>query len=116
MKKPKMKKISYFNYDECADYIAHKLGVKDLRNFADHKFEHPEPKNNPPYQDFWHYLIQYGLYSVIRYGPHDDCFFKIPLLPEHFSEEEKIMEHWQITIIKAFKEEFGEDAEYWAEW
>ena len=102
MKKPEPKaRKEVLDYHECADYIAHKLGVDDLRDFSG-KYMTPGISEDLPYQDFWHFL-----YDSQDIG--NPSYIFIPRTNNDF-------EDWQIKICKAFHEEFGEDAEYWVEW
>ncbi len=103
MQKPEPKVKTILDYHDCEKFIAHKLGVEDLRNFADHKFLVKETKDNPPYQDFWHFLLDANS-NVIN-----GCFVFVPEIEDEY-------EDWQKTICQAFHDEFGVETEYWVEW
>ncbi len=100
MIKPKLQTREYLDYSECAKYIANKLGVEDLRDFAG-RYTTKGENVSAPYQDFWHFLcdgeINNGAITYI--GTDMGC------------EEE-----WQQRICNAFVEEFGEEAPYLMEW
>lgn len=106
MKKPKKQIREYYEFSDCAEYVAHKLGIKDLRD-VDGKFYGNEKAE---YKDFWHFLLKYnpelgnGSYlTFYEYG-------------NGLSLEESGIEKWQDKIIRKFIEEFGEEAEYWVWW
>lgn len=96
MKKPKKKVVEHWDYRECAEYIAHKLGVKNLNDVAG---RWPEGKEGVPYQNFWHVIVENnevgssGCYVMIY--PFINC-------PD-----------WAKPIVKEFEKEFGKDQEYW---
>lgn len=104
MDKPVKETHEYYNYDECAKYIAHKLGVKDLRDFAGrHANEYNETL---PYQDFWHVLLDHN-------EIHNGCFVHLPEIDDLEEDEQ-----WAIPIIEAWQEEFEPIflEEYWVSW
>lgn len=105
MKKPKKHKREYYDYNECAEYIANKLGVKDLRDFAG-KYSEKESEDKP-YLDFWHWLYDFG-------EIHNGCFIYMPPASDipHYTEEEK----WVAPIVQVFEDEFGPEAQMWVEW
>lgn len=106
MKKPKKHTRKYYDYDECAKYIANKLGVKDLRDFAG-KYTKKGVDDTKPYLDFWHWLCDFG-------NVHNGCFISMPPasdIPQYTNEEK-----WVAPIVQAFEDEFGEEAEMWVEW
>jgi hypothetical protein len=100
MKKPTLKTIKHLDYHECAEYIEHKLGyrLRDVQaNFDD--------KGNRigEYWDFWHFICD-------TQNPHRGCYIFIG------EESKETAEEWQIKIIDAFIEEFGDNKEYWVDW
>jgi|GEM_PF-2422786 len=103
MKKPEPRKIERLDYSECEEYIAWKLGIKNLRNVAGKSYDPKSPDYKKPYQDFWHFIVNY-------YDVHNGSTFTI------FSEMLENAKDWQKTIIQAFIDEFGDNAEYWVEW
>ena len=104
MKKPKKHKREYYDYHECAEYIAHKLGVKDLRNFANWS-PGQKDQDNPPYQDFWHFVLD-GQDQFCN-----GCFIYLPFLDDNSDYGD-----WQIKILKEFNKEFGDETQYWVAW
>ena len=99
MEKPSKKSYEYLPYGKCAEYIAHVLGVKDLRE-VDGKFY---GNKDAEYKDFWHLLVD-------KKTVHNGCVITIYL------EDADGAEDWQRQIIEAFVTEFGEGAEYWVDW
>jgi hypothetical protein len=105
-RKPKPKKHkAILDYRECANYIAYKLGIKDLRD-VDGKFD---PKNAKrmdeiEYKDFWHFVCDNG-------DVHNGCEIYLPL-----TEDDNPQEEWIRKIVHAFNKEFGEEVPYWVEW
>lgn len=97
MKKPKQCIVRFYDYNECQKYIAHKMGVKSLRDFAGKYSE-----NNPdaPYQDFWHVVMKHNQVC-------NGCYVWIP--------EPTSVPDWAKPICEKFIEEFG-DIEFWVEW
>jgi hypothetical protein len=104
MKKPKKETREYYDYSKCAKFIAYKLGVKDLRDFAG-KYE--KGGENKPYLDFWHWLCDMN-------DVHNGCYIYMPPASDipNYSEDEK----WVAPIVQAFEDEFGEEAEMWVDW
>lgn len=106
MKKPKPKKRQpVLDYHECADYIAHKLGIEDLRNVAGWDAGQKD-QDNPPYLDWWHFISD----NCSGNG----CEMYLPYTGE--GEVWKQEDMWAYKIAKAFNDEFGEEALYWVEW
>jgi len=99
MEKPISKPVWHLDYQECEKYIAHKLGIKDLRDVKG-KFADGKCNYDVEYQDFWHCIMDN---QEINNG----CYIRI-LSNQRWPE-------WAIPIVKAFQEEF-EDVEYWVEW
>jgi hypothetical protein len=99
MKKPEPRKIERLDYNECAKYIGEKLGY-DLRDTLG-KFKRQPYDDSIEYRDFWHLIID-------RCDIHNGCEFWMP-------EEDSAEEDWQVPILKAFWEEFGEGP-YWVSW
>jgi hypothetical protein len=106
VEKPTKKTKEYYDYHECAEYIAHKLGIEDLRD-VDGKF-----KGNPDaeYKDFWHFMRDYD--PEINKG----SFTSFEGYGDGLPIEEAGIEEWQDKIVRTFIAEFGEDAEYWINW
>ncbi len=108
MKKPKLQTKEYLDYRQCADYVAYKLGVLDIRDYAG-KFRSKNANKDAwkdiPYQDFWHFLIDKC--DVTNGG-----FISITTEIGHGEE----IEDWQALILKTFIEEFGEEVEYMTYW
>lgn len=102
MIKPESKcHVRALDYHECEKYIAEKLGVNDLRDFAG-KF-----KSNPDaeYQDWWHLVIEQT--DVTRGS--------VIFISSDYWNLAKVPE-WAMPIYHAFVREFGHEAEYWADW
>jgi hypothetical protein len=109
MKKPKptVKTVTHLDYHECAQYIADKLGIKDLDNVAGKTWgASKKASDNYPYQDFWHLMCKYN-------EIHNGTFITIP---EEIDIHGCTIDDWAKPIIKAFNEEFGIGTEYWVEW
>ena len=106
MKKPAKHTKEYYDYNECAKYIAHKLGIKNLRDI-DGKFNGNE---HADYKDFWHFMLEYD--PSINNG----SFTSFEGYADGLSSEEVSIEEWQDKIVRAFIAEFGEEAEYWIDW
>ena len=106
MNKPTKQTKEYYDYHECARYVAHKLGIENLRDI-DGKFN-----GNPgaDYKDFWHFLLDYN--PLINNG----SFTSFEEYGNGLSLEEAGIEKWQDKIVRTFIAEFGEEAEYWIEW
>ncbi len=105
MKKPKPRKREpILHYDECAKYIAHKLGIKDLHNVAGWE---PGQKDgeSPPYLNWWHFICDQA---------HNGSEIYLPFTGEGEAWPPKDM--WAYKIAKAFNDEFGEESVYWVEW
>jgi len=105
MNKPKKRTREYLDYNECAKWIENKYKV-DLRNYAGKKFT--GKPDDPPYQDFWHYIVDSGDVS-------NGCFFYLDLYYIDGCTD------WQKEILKMFKDEFeeyieGTCIEFWVDW
>ncbi len=93
--------VEALDYSACSDYIANKLGIKDIRDVAGRW----GGNENAPYQDWWHIVIDQtdlSNESVISIGKD---YWSTDKLPE-----------WAVPIFEAFVSEFGEDADYWVSW
>jgi len=101
MKKPQIRSKQYYDYNECAKYVAYKLGIKDLDDCLG-KFQgkYDDEKNKLEYRDFWHYICQ-------THEIHNGCEFNI--------WEDDYAESWQQEIINCFLAEFGEGP-YFVSW
>jgi len=109
VKKPVLKKHEFYDYHECAEYIAKKLGKKNLRDCGE---KHCGKKDlTAPYQDFWHYLIETNDINngclIVGIGLFNG---------EALATEENSKWSFCIPILKAFEDEFGPNAQYWVEW
>lgn len=103
MKKPKPQTKSFYDYHQCAKYVAHVLGVKDLRDYAGRWSDgHKEDRE---YQDFWHFLLDHVEIS-------NGCMIQIPTYLLDYNEFDELKD-WQVKILKVFRDKFGDDAEYW---
>jgi len=107
MDKPTMKIRQSYDYYKCEAYIADKLGVQCLQDFAG-KYTRTERGNHVirddlPYQDFTHFL-----FGNLDY--HNGSEITMP----YWAYDEA--QDWQKKILDAFKEEFGENAKFWVEW
>lgn len=92
------KKYEHFSYYECAKVIEKKLGIKlndVLGTFSKNKHD-----DTLPYQNFWHVCVN------IFDAENGKLFWII----EHPS-----LKDWQLEIVKAFNDEFGEGP-YVATW
>lgn len=96
MKKPEKQTVQHWNYQECEKYIAHKLGIKDLRDVDGRYLGNPDAK----YKDFWNCVCEHN-------EMHNGCY--VWIYADDFYPD------WAQPIVKAFVEEFGEE-EYWVEW
>lgn len=95
MEKPQKHTRSIYNYSECNDYIEKKYGIK-TRDYAGYFGEDFGKREvDPPYQDFWHWII-------ISRGEGD-----IIVLSEDLIEAGE-EEFWYAKILKLFLNEFGE--------
>jgi len=108
MKKPAKKVKEYYDYSKCADYIAHKLGIEDLNDIDN---SHRDPAAE--YKNFWHFLVDQ---KEIHNGMFVDFRYWEDNLPNDVLPEKYQIKPWQDRIVRAFIEEFGEDAEYWVWW
>lgn len=99
MQKPTKKEYAYYPYNECAKYIEHLMGIKDIRD-VDGKFYGNEAAE---YKDFWHFLLD-------KKDIHNGCAIQICM------EDADGAEDWQREIVELFVKEFGEGAYYWVEW
>lgn len=89
--------VRALDYDECAAYIAEKLGYPSknpLRNFG-----------GDEYKDFWHLIIDQ---TDVGRG---DVFW---ISSDHW-DLDKVPE-WARPIYDAFVDEFGPEATYWVDW
>lgn len=99
MNKPKKIKLEMYDYHECEEYIAHKLGIKDLRDMLG-KFQSTPYDNAIEYRDYWHYIMD-------KNDVHNPC--QIWIFDDEFAKS------WQQEVTKAFFNEFGEGP-YWVSW
>lgn len=100
MEKPKKKIVKHYDYNECAKYIAYKLGIKNLRDCAG---KYSENKPDAPYQDFWHVVMDQN--DNVSNGSY------VWILDDWYDCPE-----WAKPIADAFAEEFGKDEQFWVEW
>jgi len=100
MTKPKPRKEEVLYLQDCEKYVAHKLGLHDLRDTLG-KFAKPLKKNweEIEYRDFWHFLCD-------KQEVHNGC--DIWMLDEGD-------EPWQTEIVNCFLDEFG-DGPYRVNW
>lgn len=103
MIKPQKKIIEHWDYHECAEWVAHCLGIKDLRDIKG-RWNNRDYNPNVPYQDFWDEVILYN--DEIRNGQYIQIGYP----------ESNIWSDWSKPIVEKFIEEFGEDVDYWVEW
>jgi hypothetical protein len=108
MNKPTPQTKEYYDYHQCSYYIAEKLGVVDLDDILG-KFVNDsipyEERQHLEYRCFWDFLLD-------RLDIHNGCVIQMP----EYDPEYCKWEQWQIDVVNAFIEEFGEDAEYWVSW
>ncbi len=93
MKKPSKKKIVCYDFSKCTEYIEKKYKI-DTRNVLKHSYQYPEPQNNPPYCDFWHFLTYNG------FSGNNSLFTLYESLGEG-------AEDWQKQVLKYYLDEFG---------
>lgn len=96
--KPTQKTKTYFDYNECRNYLQEKHGYNEQDYTG--LFRHlgsGEPPPVLPYQNFWHWVVG-------RYNAHNDCFvtFSRDVLPE-------IEEGWVKTIYSHYLDEFADE-------
>lgn len=97
MKKPRKKQVWHYDYWECENYIAHLMGVKDLRDFAG---KYSEGNDDAPYLDFWHEVLDNN-------EIHNGSYIYI--------SREGDWPEWCEPIVEKFIKEFG-DEKYWVRW
>lgn len=97
MNKPIQKTMTYWDYLECEKWVANKLGVKDLRDFAG---KYSEGNKDAEYLDFWHCICDMQDVS-------NPCWIWI--------DREFEWPDWAIPIVEMFEQEFGPN-EYYVEW
>lgn len=100
MKKPKQRTHLMYDYHECAEYVAHKLNIKDLRDTLG-KFKSNPYDDTIEYRDYWHYVLDKN--GNVSNGAQVWIF------------EDEDGEPWQQEITKVFLDEFG-DGPYWVSW
>lgn len=103
--KPGKTARSAYDYHDARNFLQARDGY-DERNHAGRRFT-GEP-NDPPYRDFWHYIVE-------RYEIHNGCYIT---LRADFEAKP-----WQQEIIGKYLDTFGESddsgevcAEFWVEW
>jgi hypothetical protein len=94
MDKPTEKTMKYMDYDECASWVAHKMGVKDLRDFAG---KYTEGNKDALYLDFWFCILD-------NQDFHNPCFVWV--------DRDLNWPDWAIPIVDMFEQEFG-PRKYW---
>lgn len=107
MQKPQPKTIERLDYLECVAYIEEKLGYElrdTLGKFKLNNFDKSIQSfdKSIEYRDFWHFIID-------NCEIHNGCEIYMPLVCED-------NQPWQNEILKAFHDEFGEEAQYWIWW
>lgn len=98
--KPQQKQTTYYDYNECRDYLQAKYGY-DERDYAGH-FKRKRGKltgtdESVPYLDFWHWVCEH-------HEIHNGCFIT-------FSREELpgIEEDWVREIYTHYLDEFEDE-------
>lgn len=95
MDKPEPVTRSFYDYQDCAEYISQKhFDGRCLRDFS----------VGDEYRDFWHWVI-----DVCEV--HNGCVLYLGA-----DQLGLCKEPWQREILEAFIKEFGDDQEYWVEW
>lgn len=109
MDKPQLKSFNYYDWGEIGDYLNYKTGKK-IRDWAN-KFSSVPFNSNLPYQDFWHWMIEYygdaltnGSTLEFNCDDMDDYAYKTKA------------EDWVIDIIHIIKKEFGTKFNIYVEW
>jgi len=106
MNKPKKKIVEHWDYDECADWVAHKLGINDLRDCLG-RWEKKWPKGDEPeYRDFWHFVLDYN--ESVHKGSYINIDGYMLLVDKAVD--------WQKEIVQTFIDEFGDNQRYWVKW
>lgn len=106
VKKPDKKVMTYYDYDECRQYLEKKYGY-DERDYAG-RFT-GRGNERAPYQDFWHFVVEKG-------SAHNDALM---VMSEWWKEG---AEPWQAEILERYLSEFGEgdpgdrSIEFWVSW
>lgn len=103
MEKPGKESREYYDYHKCVEYIEKKYDC-ELRNYAGKTHKAGDDR---PYQDFWLFIMDDILYGDV----HNGMF--MTMCPEEWKAD---AEHWQREILDMFKEEFGEEIEFWVDW
>ena len=106
MKKPVQYTKTYYDYHECRDYICDKYKC-DIDNFANKKYT--GKPNDPPFQCFWHFVIDKTNCSNGTTFPMSNEWLK-----------ESKPNDWQKTVIEYFLSEFGKgknrEIEFYVSW
>lgn len=105
MKKPESRVlVEGLDYHECAGYIAHKMGIEDLRDVLG-KFKRVNGRTGSrdvEYQDFWHVVMNQNEVSNPGW---------VYLTDAEYNNNPD----WSKPIFDMFEKEFG-DVAYWVEW
>ena len=95
MNKPTKKTKSYYDYNQCRNYLQEKYGY-DERDYAGRFKNRGE---DLPYQDFWHWVIK-------RHEVHNGCFI---IFSKENLEEDSETEDWVKEIYKHYIDEFADE-------
>jgi len=113
MKKPSLKTRQYLDYNDCSEWVSHKLGG-DIRDwFKTYPEDEGDEHSNDRRGDFWDYVLRLHEDSIIN-----GCFFCLEVEGEWVEEEAR---PWHMKILQCFAEEFAEHVdrgclEFWLEW
>ena len=105
MKKPESRVlVEGLDYHECERYIAHKMGIEDLRDvLGTFRIVNGEMTDcDVEYQNFWHVVMDQN-------GVNNPCW--VYLTDAEYSNNPD----WSKSIFDMFEKEFG-DVAYWVEW
>jgi len=94
--KPVEKTMKYMDYQECADWVAYRMGVGSLGDFCG-KYS---GNKDAEYLDFWHCICN-------NQDVHNPCWVRV--------DRDYNWPDWAIPIVDVFQKEFG-DTEYFVEW
>lgn len=99
-KKPTKKLKTYYDYNECCDYLQKKYKYNERDYSGRWKDKSKSPDDTKPEQSFWRWLIDH-------FDIHDGCF--IVFSKEELDDPDLDAEDWVREIYKRYLDEFADE-------
>lgn len=123
MKKPEKVTVTHYRYNDLIEYIEEKYNI-DTRDYYGMFSDKGRPwlveGEDPPYADFWHWVVQY------IEGMSNGSYVYLPPIweeveddPQCYQKDRNSTPRFVVEILDLLTKEFGEDIlneQLWVEW